>query len=255
MNSKEVGLGNEIVLFLHGNSMSSAIWKYQMSTEFLPDYRKIFIDLPGHGKSHRLHDYSLQIVAKAVDQFLREKDIKECHVVGHSYGGHLANYIQNLGNVAFKGRVFIGAIPVYLPLELDKLFLPNEAVSYLFLDKLNQEQLTTLAKVFCPENAEAQQIVKETITQTDGNFRARSGAALANPSALINEEKLLLDSEPICFLNGEHEALINAEKIGERPYSLWRNEIHFIKDAGHLNFLEQPVLFNELASQYFNEIE
>ncbi len=84
-----IGKGKAVVL-IHGFLESSRIWE-----DFLPEFSQygqvITLDLPGHGKSGCIGDeHSMELMAEAVYTVLRELDIQETDLIGHSMGGYAA---------------------------------------------------------------------------------------------------------------------------------------------------------------------
>lgn len=77
------------IIFLHGWGSNKDIMKNVFSP-YLKDFRHIYIDLPGFGKSSNNYVLTTQDYAKIVDEFLKlvisSKDI----IAGHSYGGKVA---------------------------------------------------------------------------------------------------------------------------------------------------------------------
>ena len=77
-------------VFLHGFLESSTMWKY-LDLNAL-NAKKIYIDLPGHGKSNDSLPDSPSIIymAEKVNELLVGLSIDEIFVVGHSMGGYVA---------------------------------------------------------------------------------------------------------------------------------------------------------------------
>jgi len=81
------------VVFIHGNSCSSEVFKTQLA-HFSRQYRIIAIDLPGHGKSdnasHTDTGYTIPGYAKTLDEVIRVLQLNQFAVVGFSLGGNIA---------------------------------------------------------------------------------------------------------------------------------------------------------------------
>lgn len=88
--SKSIGEG-EPVLLIHGFGASSYSWRYIVEP-LSQKYRVITIDLKGFGDSPKPRDdaYSVYEQASLVRNFILENDLKNLHIVGHSYGGGVA---------------------------------------------------------------------------------------------------------------------------------------------------------------------
>ena len=83
------------IVFLHGFLESSSMWGYLELSE-LP-FKKLFIDLPGHGKSELNANFdapSLQFFVDEVRLVLNHLQITGFSVVGHSMGGYVAMLLK-----------------------------------------------------------------------------------------------------------------------------------------------------------------
>ncbi len=80
----------QIVVLLHGYLESLDIWD-SFSEKLSENFRVISIDLLGHGKSGIISENpSMEIMADAVFEVLKNLKIKKCTLIGHSMGGYVA---------------------------------------------------------------------------------------------------------------------------------------------------------------------
>jgi len=78
------------ILLIHGFCETSVIWK-DLQTQLSSSYQIISIDLPGFGKSKFDSTIqSLDEIADEISNFLLNKNITSCFVIGHSIGGYVA---------------------------------------------------------------------------------------------------------------------------------------------------------------------
>ena len=77
------------IIFLHGWGSNKDIMK-NIFSPYLKDFRHIYIDLPGFGKS--LNNYVLTTTeyAKIIDELLKLLSSSKDIIAGHSYGGKVA---------------------------------------------------------------------------------------------------------------------------------------------------------------------
>lgn len=79
-------------------------------------YRVIRLDLPGHGHSSNLNQYSFDEMASAVVSHLIAEGITSCHLLGHSLGGKVAMQIAgNASNLDIKKCVIVDIAPRLYP--------------------------------------------------------------------------------------------------------------------------------------------
>src|SRR3954468_22722392 len=87
----EAGAGRPIVL-LHGLNDSHRTWRDIWP--LLPGRRVLMLDLPGHGLSGRPDaPYTLDWNATQVARWMERLDLRDADVVGHSYGGGVAQWL------------------------------------------------------------------------------------------------------------------------------------------------------------------
>lgn len=86
----------KLVVFLHGFLESSTMWKYLGLNQWKS--KKVFIDLPGHGKSTTNVSDSPSIVSMSqkVNEILTNFSDKELTVIGHSMGGYVGIELAKL---------------------------------------------------------------------------------------------------------------------------------------------------------------
>jgi len=87
----EAGQGPPVLL-LHGLSDSHRTWREIWPR--MPDRRILMLDLPGHGMSGRPDaPYTLDWNATQVARWIAQLDLRDLDVVGHSYGGGVAQWL------------------------------------------------------------------------------------------------------------------------------------------------------------------
>ncbi len=80
----------KLVVFLHGFLESSTMWKQLNLNQW--NAKKVFIDLPGHGKSKEIDSDSPSIafMTNKVNEIVASFSENEVYVIGHSMGGYVA---------------------------------------------------------------------------------------------------------------------------------------------------------------------
>lgn len=81
------------VIFLHGWGSNKDIMKSAFKTCF-NDFKHIYIDLPGFGKSFNDEELKTLDYANLVDILLKELNISKDIIVGHSFGGKVASLLK-----------------------------------------------------------------------------------------------------------------------------------------------------------------
>ena len=228
------------IVFLHGFLESSSMWGYLELSE-LP-FKKLFIDLPGHGKSELNANFdapSLQFFVDEVRLVLNHLQITGFSVVGHSMGGYVAMLLKQqvegckkviLLNSNFwsdseqkkKDRVRVADIAFKA-----KSILINESIPNLFENPADfRDEIEKL-------KSEAMKMSSEAIAYASLAMRERTDftdKVHSNPSYYF-------------IIHGVNDRLVDSEEIKSRL----KNEARYfqIQDAGHMAHIEAP---NSLSS-------
>ncbi len=96
---------------LHGWGSNKNLMKQSFSTT-LPEFRHIYVDLPGFGKSTTEVTLTTQDYANIIELFLDELNSSKDIVLGHSFGGKVAVLLKP------KLLVLVGSAGVVLPKPL-----------------------------------------------------------------------------------------------------------------------------------------
>ena len=111
------------IVFLHGWGSNKDIMKNVFSP-YLKDFRHIYIDLPGFGKSLNNYVLTTQDYAKIVDEFLKLLSSSKDIIAGHSYGGKVAVLLnpRNLVMLSSAGILEKKPFDVKVKIFFAKLF-------------------------------------------------------------------------------------------------------------------------------------
>lgn len=118
------------IVFLHGWGSNKSIMKSAFSNT-LKDFRHIYIDMPGFGKTS--NEYILQTTDYVIiiDKFLQAIESVPTAIAGHSYGGKVATLLkpQNLILLSTAGileeKSFSVKLKIFFAKILNKLGLRN----------------------------------------------------------------------------------------------------------------------------------
>ncbi|MFN5635378.1 MAG: alpha/beta fold hydrolase [Flavobacteriia bacterium] len=232
--SRTEGTGRTVV-FLHGFMESSNMWDHLSLNDLT--YKKVFIDLPGHGNSPLLTgegDPSIAEMAAHVIATLEDLNITDFDVVGHSMGGYVALELKKreigcrrviLLNSNFwedsvekkRDRVRVADLALKA-----KDLLIHQAIPGLFFRKDHDiEHIQFLIN-------EAKKMLPESI--------AYSALAMRNRMDCSS----LLSTLPNDFLvlHGAHDPLVSMETMHQKMADLPVKWLA-VPQAGHMAFIEQ----------------
>ena len=122
------------IIFLHGWGSNKDIMKNAFSP-YLNNFRHIYIDLPGFGKTANKYELKTGDYAKITDEFLKLLNSSKDIIAGHSYGGKVATLLnpKNLVLLSSAGILEEKPFDVRLKIALSK-----------FLNKLGLRNITKL---------------------------------------------------------------------------------------------------------------
>lgn len=250
----ETGVGENVILFFHGNSLSSELFSAQMKSNLASKYRLISFDFQGHGNSSKPVNpewaYSAEGFGAVVGTILTTYKISSCIICGHSFGGHLAIQASLMLGPVLKGLFCVGTPPIGVPPQIDKMYLPNPALMLAYKPDLSAEEIDLLANNFAKDGSTIESIKKD-IKNTDPNFRSLLGMALmagqvANEKAIVEELKI-----PIAFVSGSEDAFLNNAYYNELASpTMFENKLQLISNSGHSPMAENPIEFNALLEKF-----
>ena len=243
---------DKVILFIHGNSHSSRTFRHQFQNEQLNEYRLIALDLPGHGDSGALNEYSLPIFTHILHGFVEQLDLKEIILVGHSLGGHIA--IEAISKINPKGIFIFGTPPLSIPLDMGG-FKANKDLELVFKDKLSDSEVTQLAKNFYSKS-EIDIIDLEDIKKTHEGFRFSMFQSFG--AQLFQDEVKITNAFAghKAFIHGTQDELINANYLNDKIdlSGVWQNKIIEVDSSHNLhieNYQEMNALIVDFAASVF----
>mgnify|MGYP002135284802 CR=1 FL=1 len=249
-------------IFIHGHCTNKEFFSHQFNSPLLASYRIIALDLPGYGKSSPPKDpqkvYSFPGFADVVTEVIHGLQLENLIVVGWSLGGHVAlELTSRLSHL--RGLLLTGTPPIEISAEgLNRGFKISDPKVLECFGKgnLTYAEAELLATISGYDYSEEKKFLVDAILQTD------EGAKTIYPQSIlqgVGQDEVKIVGEcplPIAVIAGEQEAGINNDYILHEVKfkNLWRQKVHLISNAGHAVFMEQPIAFNTILKQFFQEV-
>ncbi|APW65150.1 2-hydroxy-6-oxohepta-2,4-dienoate hydrolase [Poseidonibacter parvus] len=206
------------IVFLHGWGSNKDIMKNVFSP-YLNDFRHIYIDMPGFGKSSNEYELKTQDYTKIIDEFLKLLNSTKDVITGHSYGGKVATSLnpKNLVLLSTAGILEEKSFEVKAKIAIAKFFnaLGLKNITKVFrssdVNTMNEGMYSTFKNV-----------VNEDFSQ---NFKDYKNNALIfwgekdTATSLESGKKIasLIDSSTFISYDGDHYFFVkNAKDISER---------------------------------------
>ena len=234
----------KIIVFLHGFLESSTMWDYLDLKQL--NAKKIFIDLPGHGKSNIIlpDSPSVSFMAEKVNELLSNLIESEIMVVGHSMGGYvaleLAKINSNISKVILLNSNFWQDSSEKQK-DRDRVV---EIIKHA-KDKFIQEAIPNLFSF--PENH--QQKINEIVNEAKSfTVDGISFATKAMRDRCDNSKWVMENTSKIHIIQGELDKTAPLDLMYEKlPKNV---SISLIEDAGHMTHIEASNQVLEIISSF-----
>jgi len=231
----------QVVLLIHGNSLSAKSFSKQIDGPLGKMYHLIAVDLPGHGDSPPAIDprnnYGLPGYAEIILALITHLNLSKLVLVGHSLGGHIALELSEM-SLEIKGIIIFGTPPIGIPPAINEAFLDQRLTPSLFVK----------------EGFEIPQFFIDDFNNTDPKARK---FLLRNTAKNNFKDEIDIVSNlkiPLAIIHGAHDKSISLDYIKKiQMPSLWKNEVQVIKDAGHSPQWETPDEFNTILEEFVKE--
>ena len=253
INYQITGSGDTTLLFVHGSYIDQTYWEKQVKY-FNPNYTVVTLDLPGHGNSgtERKH-WSTQGFAEDVITVIKELNLKNVILVGHSWGGDI-NLIAAtsystpvLGFIAidFFKNAATALLPEYQQQAVSieqklKTDFSNTNEQYARMALLTKETPIEITNRVVKDYRNAYQPMGKEITSEIFNLLFET------------EKKLLPQLKFKLFLINVNYQPTNEEPL--KKYAGSGYEVLHLKGTCHYPMLENPEELNKLLQQAIQKI-
>ena len=223
------------LVFLHGWGNSSEVFGPLLY--YLKDTFSIYtLDLPGFGKSPIKRPITLKDYADFVYEFIRDNNIREPILVGHSFGGAVAAKLAILHPEIISKLILVDASAIRESNLKTELSIKIAGIFKYFLPKKTRE---FILKLFKFDTSDYALIVNPHLKETFRNIISENLAP-----------ELPLIKTPVLVIWGEKD-IETPLKEGRLIAKLIPNaKLSVIKNAGHHVFLEKPEEFIKQIKEF-----
>lgn len=230
------------VVFIHGFCESNTLWK-ALSEKLSDEFRIICPDLPGFGQSPLPDtDFSLEEIGDQIVSWLKNLDVKQCIVIGHSLGGYISLEILR------KHHDFVKAIGLFNSSafgdSLEKKENRNKLIEFISDYGVGPFLKTFVPSLFYPKTSEKH---KKTIDQISDEGQSIKQESVMKYAAAMRDrvdsiDLLQLYHDRILLISGEFDQNIPLKKSKEMAGILDKDNSHIIPDSAHMSLFEQSEL-------------
>lgn len=195
------------VVFLHGFGASVRVWKRLV--EALPDGLDIcLIDMLGFGDSDAPRtDYTMDLQAMVIGEFLQKQGLGDAYLFGHSYGGWAAAQIASGGSYRGGGIILEDCAGLKEQVEAD---------------------------IAQSGDAYKEALEKEAIGLGTKEYVAKSALDSETPDALLTRERLSGIVKPTLIIWGSEDKVVPARYASVFNECIKGSVLEMVAGAGHV---------------------
>jgi pimeloyl-ACP methyl ester carboxylesterase len=225
--------GAPTILCLHGSGADSIVWSAQIS-RLRRNYALIAPDLPGHGRSEGTALSSAVDYTAWLHAFTQALGLARFFLMGHSFGGAIAQEYARLHPEQVTGLVLIGTGTRF---------------------KFSGTYRELFEKGIDPESPEARQHIPEQFLAAYAFLKNNSSpvlhADLLAAGRFDSREWISGITAPALVMRGENDFVTPLDMPAELAAMLPNARRTIIPDAGHVVMLEVRDAFNKCVSEFF----
>ena len=244
----DIGKGFPIVL-VHGFLGSSIMWEPQINY-LKKDYRVITPDLPGFGNSKKAQSKdNINEMAKTVLDCLKEKDIDNFFLLGHSMGGMIVQEIAKLAGKKIEKLICYGTgASGNIPGRFETI---NESRNRLKKDGLVSTAYR-IAKTWFIEGDKSKYfyLCDEAGKATTLEAADNALVAMENWNGVENLKNIKI---PTIIIWGDKDKAYNFNQVDTLNKKIPNNKMLIFKGCSHNVHLERPDEFNQCVHEFLNK--
>ncbi len=258
INYEVIGEGKPVIV-IHGYTIDHIAMTNCLEPVFYKNdgYKRIYIDLPGMGKSESAHwicnsDVMLDIVIEFIGKVIPNEKFL---LVGYSYGGYLAQgVLKNMADM-IDGLSLI--CPVIIADE-EKRSVPNNVVlqkDEKLLSRLSPEMVQSLNSMMVVQTEKTYRRyndeILDSIEVADHTFLER----LQNNGYGFSFNTDAKHDKPALFILGRQDSCVGFKDAWNILDNFPRATFSVLDKAGHNLQIEQDEQFNSLVSNWIKRTE
>jgi len=244
----EVFGGGYPLVFLHGFTATSAMWKPQLPA-LSQNYKVVIYDARGHGQSESptsASEYSIELVVEDLSQLLAWLQIEKAVIAGLSMGGYVSLNFCFTHPEKVRALILAGTGPGYRSQAKrqqwnDIIATVTEALETHGLLALNDAKIASL--IGRPVDKEIAKTFRHTSPQGLINT-ART--VLYNPGVI---DKLSGIKVPTLIIAGKHDTSF-IEAAAYMNTAIYDSKKVIIPGAGHMVNIDQSEVFNSSILEF-----
>ncbi len=247
---REAGKGARTLIFLHGVGSDADSWKPQLDHFAARGYRCIAWNMPGYGGTPLLPELSFPGIAGALLALLDELSVEKADLVGHSYGGMVAQEFAATHAGRLRTLTLSGTSPAFGRPDGDwQQKFVKERLAPIEAGKSMADLAPGMIKSLTGRspNPMGMAIAKQSIGQVPAQTFA---AGIRLIVTFDRRDALATLRVPTLVVAGEHDTNAPAEMMQRMAGKIRKAEFACLPAAGHLANLENPGAFNAALERF-----
>lgn len=250
LRTHTIGQGPDLAM-VHGWGMHSGVWR-DFAEGFAKDFRVTLIDLPGHGCSGMVPEFSLEGAGRA----LLEAAPARAHWLGWSLGAKISLYVASrwpervasLAMLAGNARFSRGED---WPCAMDLTLLQSFAQDLMSDYRETMTRFLGLQTWGLDNGREMLRTLRARVEECEDPVPEALLAGLDILRTVDLRQELTELTPPLLLLLGERDRLASPA-AGDAMRSLARNaELHVLTGASHTPFLTHPEACSEILADFW----
>ena len=248
LNYEAYGKGKPVII-LHG--LFGSLDNWHSFAEHLGEYFRVFvIDQRNHGRSPHADEFSYEMTAEDLKEFMLEQNLESSSLIGHSMGGKTAmqfsfTYPEKVDNLIVvdispkrnnaRYKEVTDAIKALTAVDLKNIATLREA----------DEQMMPHVKDF----AVRQFLLKNLVRAKNGKFtwKVNLSAISKNYDKIVGGVRGRPFNRPCVFIRGEHSDYVLDKDWPEIKKYFPHAELVTIPKAGHWVHIDAPHIFKTIV--------
>jgi len=248
------------LLFLHGWSVCSRVWKYQVEW-FSRKYQVTTLDLRGHGNSESINgECNFSSLARDIAHFIEGLGLEKLTLVGWSLSVSLIVKLISAYSVPVDSLVLIDGTPCFVSREDFPHGLPHVVVQRM-IKRLDSNFTRALGEfhglLLSGEEEKLDKRDEVWDLLTNAHYRPKREMARDLLIALAHEDfrdEIATIILPTLLMHGDQDKICPAGASRYMKEHLGCSEIALFPEAGHAPFLTQPEDFNKKLSTFLHAL-
>ena len=246
--AEDIGNGTPLVL-VHGFLGSSEMWNPQINF-FKNNFRVIAPALPGFGNSSAINSCnSIECMAKAILNFLENKEIKNFNLLGHSMGGMIVQEMAKIAGDKILKLICYGTGPRgNIPGRFETI---DQSRKKLKIDGL-KDTAYRIAKTWFIEEEKAKYfyLCEEAGKQTSIEATDNGLIAMKNWDGVDNLKNIKNET---LIVWGDKDKAYNFDQVETLSNNIPNSDLKIIKGCSHNVHLEKPNEFNKVIEEFLKK--